>query len=142
MKKISLRLLCLSIAMAGLYILLIVGAIASGLLGNDLGAAALMMLFVILAMLAFFALTIWLLVCEFMALYDLYRSCDPENSVLFLVFSILFSVTMPFFIFACRKKDLGMPPRKQPAQPVIPQTIEPEEDVEEGFAQPEEFEEE
>lgn len=52
-------------------------------------------------------------VFTFIALYDLYTSCDPRNNVLFLVLSILFSVTQPFFVFACRNKDFGMPPRKQ-----------------------------
>ena len=53
------------------------------------------------------------LVIRFMALYDVYRSLDPGNSVLYLVLSILFSVTEPFFLFFNREKDLGMPPRKQ-----------------------------
>ena len=53
------------------------------------------------------------LVIRFMALYDVYRSVDPANSVLYLVLSILFSPTEPFFLFFNREKDLGMPPRKQ-----------------------------
>ena len=48
-----------------------------------------------------------------MALYDLYTSCCPSNNVVFLVLGIIFSVTQPFFIFFNRKKDDGMPPRKQ-----------------------------
>ena len=52
-------------------------------------------------------------VIRFMALYDVYRSLDPSNSVLYLVLSILFRVTEPFFLFFNREKDLGMPPRKQ-----------------------------
>lgn len=50
-------------------------------------------------------------VLSYIALYDVYTSCDPENSVLFLVFSILFGVTKPFFLFFNRKKERGMPPR-------------------------------
>ena len=50
-----------------------------------------------------------LTVVTFMALYDLYVSCDPKNAVLFLVLSVIFNVTQPFFLFACRKKDLGFP---------------------------------
>jgi hypothetical protein len=53
------------------------------------------------------------LVIRYMALYDVYRSVDPGNSVLYLVLSILFSPTEPFFLFFNREKDLGMPPRKQ-----------------------------
>ena len=54
-------------------------------------------------------------VLRYMALYDIYKSLDPANCVLFLVLSILFSVTEPFFLFFSREKDGGMPPRKQPA---------------------------
>ena len=49
----------------------------------------------------------------YMALYDIYKSMDPANCVLFLVLSILFGVTQPFFLFFNRNKELGMPPRKQ-----------------------------
>ena len=53
-------------------------------------------------------------VFRYMALYDIYKSLDPANCVLFLVLSILFGVTEPFFLFFSRNKDDGMPPRKQP----------------------------
>ena len=53
-------------------------------------------------------------VFRFMALYDVYRSMEPENAVLFLVLSILFRITEPFFLFFSRDKDGGMPPRKEP----------------------------
>ncbi len=48
-----------------------------------------------------------------MSMYDLYKSCDPKNAVVFLVFGILFGVTEPFFLLYLRNKDGGMPPRKQ-----------------------------
>lgn len=50
-----------------------------------------------------------LVVISLVALYDVYVSCDPQNAVLFLVLSIVFSVTQPVFLFVCRKKDLGFP---------------------------------
>lgn len=68
--------------------------------------------------------SIALMVFRYMALYDLYTSCTPQNNVLFLVLSIIFNVTEPFFIFFSRKKDGGMPPRRPeptayiPAEPV------------------------
>ncbi len=62
------------------------------------------------------ALSIAYGVIRFMALYDIYRSMDPVNSVLFLVLSILFGITEPFFLFFNRNKDLGMPPRLQDYQ--------------------------
>ena len=116
------------------------------------------LLLLIFGGLTILAVAIWLSVYQYMAYYDLYKSCEPGNAVLFLVLSILFSGIIPFFVFAYRNKDLGMPPRKQPApqQVVVPTvevvvdpdvvekvvvpTVEPV--TEEGFAQPEEFEEE
>lgn len=122
------------------------------------GGLVAFLLVAILGYLLLIALAITLVVFQYMCLYDLYTSCNPNDGVLLLVLSILFSVTMPFFVFAYRKKDLGMPPKKQPApqqvvvptvevvvdptvveQVVVP-TVEPV--TEEGFAQPEEFEEE
>lgn len=61
------------------------------------------------------------MVFKYMALYDLYTSCSPANNVLFLVLSILFNVTEPFFVFFIRKKDGGMPPRREQPQTYIPE---------------------
>ncbi len=57
---------------------------------------------------------------RYMALYDLYTSCMPQNNVVFLVLGILFKLTEPFFIFFIRNKDQGMPPRRETvhAEPV------------------------
>ena len=52
-------------------------------------------------------------VIRYMAMYDIYTSCTPQNNVIFLVLSILFSATEAFFLFFTRNKDEGMPPRKQ-----------------------------
>ena len=57
-------------------------------------------------------------VVRYMALYDIYMSMDPANSVLFLVLSIIFNVTEAFFLFFSRNKDDGMPPRREaPREP-------------------------
>ncbi len=53
-----------------------------------------------------------LLVFTYMTLYDLFRSCDPDHMVLYLIMSILFYHLAAAFIFAVRKLDLGMPLRK------------------------------
>ena len=64
------------------------------------------------------------------ALYDVYRSCDPENSTLYLVLSLIpgiNSITKPLFLFLCRNQDKGMPPRvdAEPVQePVTYETYE------------------
>lgn len=52
-------------------------------------------------------------VLRYMALYDLYTSCDPRNNVVYLVLSIFLPVTEPFFLFFNRNKDEGMPPRRE-----------------------------
>lgn len=62
-------------------------------------------------------------VLSYMALYDIYTSCDPANNTVYLVLSILFGFTQAIFLFLCRNRDDGMPPRRdtqpqyrQPAQ--------------------------
>lgn len=57
-------------------------------------------------------------VFRYIALHDLYASCEPGNKTLYLVLSILFNITMPVFLFICRSKDEGMPPRKVQQPPV------------------------
>ena len=72
-----------------------------------------------LSSLAFFIpvaiLGILALVFRIMALYDLYTSCDPANNVLYLILSLIpyiSTVTQPLFLFLCRNRDDGMPPRR------------------------------
>ena len=62
-------------------------------------------------------------VFTYICAYNLFASCQPKNKTLFLVLSIIFPVVYAFFVFACRNKDLGMPPRKDaaPQQPVYTQ---------------------
>ncbi len=64
-------------------------------------------------------------VIQYMALYDLLRSCEPGNAMLYLVLSILFGITQPVFVFLCRKKDGGMPPRREEPTNTIPEPQEP-----------------
>lgn len=56
-------------------------------------------------------------VFQYMAYYDLFRSCDPKKSLVFLLVGIFASYPMPFFVYSCRNKDLGMPPRTDAPQP-------------------------
>lgn len=74
-------------------------------------------------------------VVSYVALYDLYRSCEPKNAVLYLVLSIIIGITRPVFMIVCCKKDGGMPPRKpQPAPVAVPQP----QPVQEPWEKPEE----
>ena len=67
---------------------------------------------------------------EYMALYDVFQSCDPQNAAMYLTMSILFVVTRPLFLFVLREKELGMPQRKpcSSAQTAEPLSSRPAED--------------
>lgn len=68
--------------------------------------------------LPFVILSVVQLVFEYMALYDLYTSCERANNVLYLVLSLIPGVnkiTKPLFLFLCRNQDDGMPPRREAA---------------------------
>lgn len=71
----------------------------------------------ILLMLASVVITAVYAVFRYLALFDLYTSCRADSGVVYLVVSMLFSITEPFLIFACRKREDGMPPRKVNYQP-------------------------
>ena len=79
---------------------------------------------ILILMLPCLAWPIAQMVLHYMAMYDLYSSCSPQNNVLFLVLSILLSVTEPFFIFFNRNRENGMPPRRPDPQS-IPSQQEP-----------------
>ena len=96
---------------------------AAGGMGADavleaiLGPVATMMICIIPMVVLAIALT----VIRYVAMYDLYTSCNPQNNVLFLVLSIFFNVTEPFFVFFNRNGDEGMPPRRVQPQYIPPQ---------------------
>lgn len=65
-----------------------------------------------LVMFLFIGVAAAMSVFQYMAFYDLFRSCDPGKSLIYLLVSIFASYPLPFFLYSCRDKDLGMPPRK------------------------------
>ena len=54
-------------------------------------------------------LAIVLKILEVLALYDLFRSCQPKNALLYLLVSTFFGVITPVFMLLCYKQDLGLP---------------------------------
>ncbi len=72
--------------------------------GGDIIAVAGILLFSFIMM----AVSVVYIVFFYISLYKIYKSCSPGNAVVFLVLSIFFSVTLPFFLFAVRNKDLGV----------------------------------
>lgn len=80
-----------------------VGAIVLGLLA-------------LLLTLPLLVVSIWLMVETFCSYYDLFSSCNPNNKTVFTVVSIVaaclgFPILAAIFVFACRNKEEGMPPR-------------------------------
>ena len=67
-------------------------------------------------------------VIRYIALYDVYTSVDSRNNVMYIILSILFPVTEPFFLFFSRKKDEGMPPRREAPKVETPVWEETKED--------------
>lgn len=100
------------------------GAVMDGAMEEALLEMVLGPVFVILGLcLPLVGISIAIAVIHYMAMYDIYTSCTPRNNVIFLVLSIIFSITEPFFLFFTRNKDDGMPPRKQ--EPVYQAPQEP-----------------
>lgn len=56
-------------------------------------------------LLIYVLLTVAYTVFFYLALYRLYKSCDEQNAVTYLVLSIFIRITMPIFVFLCGKKD-------------------------------------
>lgn len=125
-------LLGLNIALAVIYVVFFVfcgvavaGAIhgAAGGMGEEKMIAALVgpVMSMLVCLIPLVAVAIAVMVIRYIAMYDLYTSCNPQNNVLFLVLSIFFTVTEPFFLLFIRNKDEGMPPRRRQPQYVPPQ---------------------
>ena len=143
-------LLGLNIAMAALIVLLIVAIIwlivalimtgvslelfsDGNMPGSNLDAVALdaladeigVLLLICLLALPLLVLSIMQTVYFYIAMYDVFCSCEPKNSTLYLVLSIVGNVVVEgvycIFLMLCKDKDLGMPPRK--AEVVTPSEI-------------------
>ena len=135
-------LLGLSCGLLVLYVVWAIVLLASAAMADMMGSGLIIGLIGILGGLLLVALAICLAVFQYICLYDLYRSCAPDNAVLYLILSIVVNWVIPLFVFICRKKDVGMPPRKKPTPPPVYTALETpvEPASQEGFAQPDEFE--
>lgn len=73
-----------------------------------------------------------LMVLQYMAIYDVFRSCEPDKAGMYLALSIVLSlfglgIVQSVLVFLCRDKDLGMPPRQDqiPEQSAVWQPPQP-----------------
>lgn len=127
---LSILIVVLALVIFGLYVGIVVKIASNGetiqvmsnqqivqlFMGEFLGA------FAVAGML--YVVSIVLMVFRYIALHNIYVSCVPGNAVLYLVLSIVFSFLTPVFMFLCRKKDEGMPPRKEPEAEPVRQAIQ------------------
>ena len=128
-------LLILSLCLIGCLFVLAGGVVAIVVAaGSSMNASiALGVVLLLIAYLGMMGLAIAVTVFCYIAYYDLFRSCKPGNAVLFLVLSILFNVTLAFFVFFSSKSDEGMPERRprDPAPRIEETPVEPEAPAEE-----------
>ena len=128
-------LLILSLCLIGCLFVLAGGVVAIVVAaGSSMNASiALGVVLLLIAYLGMMGLAIAITVFCYIAYYDLFRSCKQGNAVLFLVLSILFNVTLAFFVFFSSKSDEGMPERrpKDPAPRIEEAPVEPEAPAEE-----------
>ena len=107
------------------------GGIAAAVALSSEAQATMAIALSVVSYLVVLGLSIAIMVITYIAYYDLFRSCKPGNSVLFLILSVVFNVTLPFFVFFISNSDEGMPQRRprQPEQiPVEEPTDTPEEE--------------
>ena len=97
-------------------------AVLSDILGPLMGALGLCLVML--------GLAIALAVLRFIALHDLFKSCNPENAVVFTVLSILLGgLLQSIFVFSCRNKEDGMPPPHQQMYSELPEWQPPQSSV-------------
>lgn len=93
--------------------------------------------------LAMLGLVVAYTVMKYVALYDLFRSCDPVRATVFTVLSVVFgALVMGIAVLVCRDKEFGMPPRRdqlalnQPVYELLPQNWQPPQPPEEPWDAP------
>ena len=93
------------------------GILATAEIVGETAASVLSVALMVIGYLGLMGLSIAVTVICYIAYYDLFRSCKPGNAVLFLVLSIVFNVTLPFFVFFISNSDEGMPARRPQRAP-------------------------
>lgn len=114
---LSISIIALVIAMIPTLLAFIFSAAQHSFNSSDADALIGTVLIMVIFYIGLLALAVISAVFTYIAYYKLYKSCAPDNAVLFLVLSIFFSFLTPFFVFACRNKDEGL---YAPAQPPYP----------------------
>ncbi len=111
-KKSRVVLVSLYIAMLVLAVITVIAVVlleVTLLAGGEVNSTAIVFIVVVAILyIGVFAIAIVATVFMYIAYYKLFKSCNPDNAVVFLVLSILFSISLPVLIFVSRKKDDGL----------------------------------
>lgn len=91
-------------------LLIVVGVVGESVMHGYArgGFVAMLIIGVFALVFAIGAMIAWY-VFYYISLYKIYKSCMPDYSVMFIILSVIFSVTVPFFLFAMRNKNGGIP---------------------------------
>ncbi len=110
------------VVLVSLYIALLVVAIISSVFsvimafiitasnGSDtiITMTSLLVIVTVILCLVIMVISVIVMVFQYIAYYKLFKSCNPDNAVVFLVLSIVASISLPVLIFVSRKKDDGL----------------------------------
>lgn len=110
-KLLKMNIFLMAIAVVILTLCGVIGAIAA--LGGSDDAILVVALFMMALAYGMIPVAVVYSINYYKSMFDLFRSCDPDKSLVFLLVSIFASYPLPFFLYSCRNKDLGMPPRRE-----------------------------
>ena len=92
--------------------------------GQILGAVLLLLLLTLAVAVVVITETVY----TYIALYDVFCSCEPKNGTLYTVLSLVIGLFVSgapcIFLMLCKNKDLGMVPPKSDVVEQIPQNTE------------------
>lgn len=100
-------------------LLSVLSVFVTGMTGSSTESATAVALIFLVVCYAVLAVAVVQMVMQFKAYFDLFRSCDPDKSLMYLLVSIFASFPLPFFVYGCRDKDLGMPPRNNEPEIIV-----------------------
>lgn len=102
----------LGVSLVILFILGVLSLFTFGLIwwaDQEFSDVAMVLLVVVgIGMFAVWIVSVCDSIWQYVSLYDLYRSCKPQDSTAYTVLSVLLPVTASIFVFLCRKQDDGI----------------------------------
>ena len=130
---LSIVIAALFLVILALYVYLIVMLVGSR--GMEMMMGALLVLLLVGS--ALLVAAVINAVFQYICLYELYASCDPNNKTLYLILSIFVNCLISILIFICRNKDNGLYPAPRPvAYGYVPPQYQPPYGQQPAYGQP------